>query len=254
MSRQRFHLLLIGAELLSGRRQDKHLAQVISTLEQHGHQLDSVQMVNDYQASIERALQHSLNLALPCLCFGGIGATPDDRTRQAAASAFGRPLTLHDGARQLIENQFGSEAYPNRILMAELPQACALIPNPYNQIPGFFLEQHYFLPGFPKMAWPMLEWLLDTQFGPGQQRYSQSLWLYEVRESQIVRLLQQHQSEHPELDQHCLPGHPPGSRIELGYSSEDEATLLEVMKSLEQALREQGFQPLPHQRPIQSNN
>jgi len=252
MPAQAFQLLLIGAELLNGRRSDKHLAHVIDTLQPLGHRVAFVQMVDDSEAAIVEALKHSQKIDLPCLCFGGIGATPDDRTRQAAALAFKQPLSRHAAAVACIEAQFGSAAYPNRVLMADLPEACALIPNPYNQIPGFHCQQHFFFPGFPAMAWPMLDGVLQDHFQAAAPRYSQSYWLYGVGESQIVQLLQQEQNKHVELDQHCLPGYPPASRIELGYSGADKAQVQEAMNSLKaglQALEMEVFEA-PQNAPV----
>ncbi len=64
--------------------------------------------------------------------FGGIGATPDDHTRQCAADAAGLALVRHPRGAAIIEKRFGREAYPQRIHMAHLPSGCALIPNPVN--------------------------------------------------------------------------------------------------------------------------
>ena len=96
--------------------------------------------------------------------FGGIGATPDDQTRAAAAIAFEQNFICHPEAKALLLEQFGDEVYPHRILMAELAEHAELIPNPINRVPGFKLENHHFVPGFPNMAWPMIEWVLDTHY------------------------------------------------------------------------------------------
>jgi molybdopterin-biosynthesis enzyme MoeA-like protein len=98
---------------------------------------------------------------------GGIGATPDDHTRQSAAAALDVPLELHPGARDLIAQhmaEINQPLTPQRLRMGELPQGAELIPNPYNRIPGFSLQQHHFVPGFPVMAWPMIEWVLETHY------------------------------------------------------------------------------------------
>ena len=83
-------------------------------------------------------------------CIGGIGATPDDCTRQAAAKAHQRKLAQHPEALQLIIDQFGVDAYPKRVLMSEIPVGANIIPNEINNIPGFSVGEHYFMPGFPK--------------------------------------------------------------------------------------------------------
>jgi molybdopterin-biosynthesis enzyme MoeA-like protein len=107
--------------------------------------------------------------------FGGIGATPDDYTRQAAADALEVPIVRHQAAVAEIEAQFGEGAYPKRVIMADFPQGAGLIPNPVNRVAGFSAglenkkqpsqkHNHYFVPGFPAMAHPMMAWVLDTHY------------------------------------------------------------------------------------------
>jgi molybdopterin-biosynthesis enzyme MoeA-like protein len=154
-------LFIIGDEILSGKRSDKHLAKVIGLLRARGMSLDWAQLVGDSEARIAEAIKASHARGDVVLSCGGIGATPDDRTRQAAARAFGVPLCRHAEAERLIVDEYGERARPNRVLMADFPQGAALIPNPVNRVSGFFLHRHFFVPGFPEMAWPMLEWVLD---------------------------------------------------------------------------------------------
>src|SRR5690606_19156644 len=51
-----------------------------------------------------------------------------------------------------------------RLRMGEFPEGADIVPNPYNRIPGFRIRSHWFMPGFPVMAWPMIEWILDTHY------------------------------------------------------------------------------------------
>lgn len=156
-------LFVLGDELLSGKRADKHLPRVIELLAARGMSLDWAQFLGDDEQQIAdaiRAVRLRGDVLLSC---GGIGATPDDRTRQAAARAFDLPLALHPEGVALIERQYGAQARPNRVLMAEFPEGAGLIPNPVNNVAGFFVGDCHFVPGFPEMAWPMIEWVLDTR-------------------------------------------------------------------------------------------
>lgn len=157
-------LILIGNELLNGSRQDKHMSKAIEMLHKRGMSLDWVQIIGDTHSQLVETFKRTFSSHDLVFSFGGIGATPDDITRLCAAEASEVPLTRHLDAKALIEKQFGEEAYPNRILMADLPEGSKLIPNPVNRIPGFKLEHHHFVPGFPDMAWPMIEWVLDTHY------------------------------------------------------------------------------------------
>ncbi len=174
-----FGLIIIGDEILSGKRDDKHLAQVIQLLSKRGLALSWAHYLGDDFDAIQAYLKRSFSGNDIVFCTGGIGATPDDHTRQAAAAAAEVPLTRHVEAARLIElraNEIAVEKglpHPvdmntlenqQRLCMALLPQGCELIPNPYNKIPGFSIGQHYFMPGFPVMAWPMVESILDTKY------------------------------------------------------------------------------------------
>lgn len=154
---------IIGDEILSGKRQDKHFAKLTELLAARGLRLSWVQYLGDDRARLTEAFRRSLasgDLVFSC---GGIGNTPDDHTRQAVAAALGVPLELHPEAEALIRGRFGAEATEKRLLLGTFPAGTGIIPNPVNQIPGFFVRDHYFVPGFPQMAWPMIEWALDTR-------------------------------------------------------------------------------------------
>ena len=167
-------LFIVGDEILSGKRQDSHLAKFIELLGQRGMQLAWAQYLGDDRELLTARLREAFasgDLVVSC---GGIGATPDDHTRQAAAAALGRPLALHPEARELIWQRIqqmaaeqGKTVTPDepdslrRFEMGVFPEGAGIIPNPYNKIPGFFVGHAHFVPGFPVMAHPMMAWVLD---------------------------------------------------------------------------------------------
>ncbi|MEE9356194.1 MAG: competence/damage-inducible protein A [Methylococcaceae bacterium] len=157
-------IILIGDELLNGSRQDKHMEKVIALLKARGMSLNWVRIIGDTEDEIAGTLEQTIPTGDVVFSFGGIGATPDDLTRASAARAFGVELVRHPEAQAIIEDQFGEKAYPNRILMSDLPATASLIPNPINRVPGFKVEHHHFVPGFPNMSWPMVEWVLDKHY------------------------------------------------------------------------------------------
>lgn len=157
-------LFVIGDEILSGKRQDRHLPRVIALLAERGMALDYARFVGDDEASIAEVIADARRRGDLVLSCGGIGATPDDCTRQAAARALQLPLVRHPEGVKLIEAEYGERAYPHRVLMAEFPAGAGLIPNPVNRVAGFQCGDQHFVPGFPDMAWPMIEWVLDTRY------------------------------------------------------------------------------------------
>ncbi len=212
-------LILIGDELLSGLRQDKHLPHVMNLLKARGLPLAWVRMIGDDWNLLLQTLQETFQSADIVFSFGGIGATPDDLTRQAAAAASGVRLLRHPQAVALIEGRFGADAYPNRIRMSELPDGASLIPNPINQIPGFKLQHHHFVPGFPNMAWPMVEWALDTHY---HQHFELSppvehRWLLQnVHESELIPMMEELLQTFPSVGLSSLPSTSERRQIDFG--------------------------------------
>ena len=100
-----FGLIIIGDEILSGKRQDKHMTQVIQLLQARGLSLAWCQLVGDDRQRITAALAQAFQSGDTVFSCGGIGATPDDHTRQCAGAALGRELELHPQARDLIESR-----------------------------------------------------------------------------------------------------------------------------------------------------
>ena len=204
--KSRFGLIVIGDEILSGRRQDKHFPKVVELLGARGLQLSWVEILSDDRASLTAAYQRSFASGDIVLSCGGIGATPDDHTRQAAAAALGVPLELNDFAREQITIRCAENAAKGqgsadmnapenqqRLQMGFFPQGCEAVPNPFNRIPGFFIHDHTFVPGFPVMAWPMLEAMLDTRYAHlhnKEDRTEHSFIVYGLPESRITPALE----------------------------------------------------------------
>ncbi|MGQ0701103.1 MAG: competence/damage-inducible protein A [Panacagrimonas sp.] len=216
-------LFVIGDEILSGKRQDRHLSKVIALLGARGMALDWARFVGDDIEDISNAIRQSLardDLVLSC---GGIGATPDDLTRQAAAKAFDLPLARHREAEALIESEYGDRAHPHRVLMADFPQGAGLIPNPVNRVAGFFVGHHHFVPGFPDMAWPMIEWVLDQRYPALHSKEPPVEFSLRVlgsaAESDLLELMEDVLARFPAIRLSSLPFRGDGERprhIELG--------------------------------------
>ncbi len=234
-------VLIIGDEILSGRRKDKHFAHAIDVLGRRGLALAWARYVGDDAALLFRSFRDIRATGELCFAFGGIGATPDDRTRQAVAEALGVPLVRHPEAVAVIESRFGDGAYPNRIRMAELPEGASIIPNPVSRIPGFSVGGIHCLPGFPEMAWPMMEWVLDRNY-PNLSCAKPTQYLLTIRgtpESELVQLLERVQSAHPNIRLSSLPSYLPGGsfEIELAVLGEAEGAW-QAFEALKAALAE----------------
>jgi molybdopterin-biosynthesis enzyme MoeA-like protein len=208
LENQRIGLILIGDELLNGSRQDKHMSTVITMLRKRGMSLNWVRIIGDAREEIVSTLKQTRKSNDLVFSFGGIGATPDDQTRAAAAEAFEKELVRHPQAQKLIEEQYGESAYPNRILMSELPENAILIPNPVNKIPGFKIEHHHFVPGFPDMAWPMVEWVLDLYYSHLFNETPNVEWrwdIFDVPESSLLNMMNELLATFPKVRLSSLP-------------------------------------------------
>lgn len=220
----RIGLFVIGDEILSGKRQDRHFAKVVELLRARGMELGWAQFLGDDETAIAEAIRAVRARGDVLLSCGGIGATPDDCTRQAAARAFDVPLERHAGAAALLVQQYGAAATPNRLLMTDFPRGAGLIPNPVNRVPGFFVGDCHFVPGFPEMAWPMLEWVLDERLA--QLHRAEPDVEYRLRavgtsgEGDLLDLMNETLARHPGIRLSSLPSRGGAGRprhIEFGF-------------------------------------
>jgi molybdopterin-biosynthesis enzyme MoeA-like protein len=241
-----FGAYVIGDEILVGKRQDKHLSFLIEALARRGLRLSWALYLGDDPARLTEALRRSFAGRDVVFSFGGIGATPDDHTRQCAAAALGVELWLHPEAEKELRARFGGEVTPQRLQMVEFPAGSGVIPNPVNRIPGFSLREHHFVPGFPQMAWPMVEWVLDTRYADrfnAQKWAEQSILVFEAGESQLIPAMRAVEAGYPGIKVFSLPSMAQdGSRIhlELGVRGEP-AQVGAAMERLRHLVREAGF-------------
>ncbi|RFO96885.1 competence/damage-inducible protein A [Rhodoferax lacus] len=234
-----FGIIIIGDEILSGRREDKHLAKTIELFGARGLQLAYADYVGDSPERITATLRRAFASGDVVFSFGGIGATPDDHTRQCAADALQQPLVLHPQAKDLIRERMqdiarekGQPYEPerddnmHRLNMGVFPERSRIIPNPYNKIPGFTCDGAgegavHFVPGFPVMAWPMVEWVLETFYAA---HFRQDAWqensiiVFGAMEAALTPLMERLERTHA-VKVFSLPSvdHPQyGRHIDLG--------------------------------------
>jgi molybdopterin-biosynthesis enzyme MoeA-like protein len=243
----RFGLIIIGDEILSGKRADKHMPKVIELLAQRGLSLSWVRYEGDDRPRITQTLRDAFASNDVVFSCGGIGATPDDHTRQCAAAALGLELQLHPEARTLILQRMeevaaeqGQSFEPDRpdnvhrLNMGVFPAGSRIIPNPYNKIPGFSCNGQgggavHFVPGFPVMAWPMIKWVLEHHYGDyfsREARVERSVIVLGAMEATLTPLMERLEADHPGIKVFSLPSvdHPEyGRHIELGVKGEPAA-------------------------------
>ena len=237
-------LIIIGDEILSGKRQDKHLPKVISLLAERGLALAWARYVGDHRDHITAALKDAFASGDIVFSCGGIGATPDDHTRQCAAAALGRPLELQPEAAALIRERMQEVAVEqglafapdrpdnlHRLNMGMFPQGASIIANPFNKIPGFSVGDVHFVPGFPVMAHPMIAALLDQHYHAlhgSQVQAERSVIVMGGMEATLTPLMEAIEARFEGIKVFSLPSvdHPQwGRHIELGVKGLPDATL-----------------------------
>ena len=231
-------LIIVGDEILSGKRQDKHLAKVIEILAARGLMLSWARYVGDDRPRITEAITHAMSSGDLVFSCGGIGATPDDHTRQCAAAAAGLALELHPQARLLIMERMRDTAAEqgqvfdpdradnvHRLNMGVFPAGADIVRNPYNKIPGFSLGHVHFVPGFPVMAWPMIESVLDQRYAHllgGTGQVERSVIVFGAMEASLTPLMEDIETRFAGVKVFSLPSvdHPEhGRHIELGVKA-----------------------------------
>ncbi len=244
-----FGAIIIGDEILSGKRQDKHFAKIAELLGARGLRLSWVEYLGDDRERLAATFRRTMAAGDVVFSCGGIGNTPDDHTRQAVAAALGVDLELHpEGFEELKVRFAGEEITDKRKLLVTFPQGVQIVPNPFNRIPGFMANEHYFVPGFPQMAHPMIEWALDTfyrdLFKPVDGLIEKAFLLTgpTAYESALLDLMEHIVAEYPSLRLFSLPSLIGKERRHLELGVEGAPTLVDkAMEEIRLEVEKRGI-------------
>ena len=243
----RIGLIVVGDEILSGRRRDKHLAGVTGILRARGLLLDWVRMLGDDTPLLVQTYRDTFASGDLVFSAGGIGATPDDLTREAVAAALDTEVELHPEGLALVEalaRRRGLVLQNHHQRLVAFPKGATLIPNPVNTLPGFSVGHHHFVPGFPQMAWPMIEWVLDQRYPEltDHQYLEQAVTVTGQYEGVLTPLLQEAMAKYPDVKVFCLPsmeGDLPSNEVGIKGNASDVKL---AMADLKRQLTDCGYQ------------
>jgi molybdenum cofactor synthesis domain-containing protein len=239
-------LVVIGDEILSGRTQDKNVAQLATWLNDQGIRLAEVRIVPDDGEAIGRAVNALRGEHDYLFTTGGIGPTHDDITIDAIAAAFGVPVVVHPEARRILEDYYRGRPgglTEARLRMARVPEGAELLANPNSGAPGVKLGNVYILAGVPHIAASMIEALTGRLEG-GRPMVSVTVGA-RAAESDVADLLRETEATHPGVAIGSYPFVKDG-----GYGanfvvrSEDGQLARRTADKLADGLREAGFEPV----------
>ena len=239
-------LVVIGDEILSGRTQDKNVAQVATWLNAQGIRLVEVRIVPDDQERIVDAVNALRGAHDYLFTTGGIGPTHDDITVDSIAAALGVPVIVHPEARRILEDYYKGrgELTEARLRMARVPQGAELIPNPHSGAPGVKIGNIYLLAGVPHIAARMLE-ALDGTLEGGRPMVSVTLGAY-AAESEVADVLRKAEAAHAGVAVGSYPFFRDGRYgANFVMRSEDGERAAACADDLARQLAEAGFETVP---------
>ena len=239
-------LLVIGDEILSGRTQDKNVAQVAEWMNRQGIRLEEVRIVPDNEDRIAGAVNELRQAYDYLFTTGGIGPTHDDITVDSIAAALGVPVVIHPKAREILEQYYSSRGGVTdaRMRMARVPEGAELIPNPTSGAPGVRLDNVYILAGVPSIAAAMLA-ALDGKLQGGRPMISATIGAY-AAESEVADLLREAEAAHNGVAIGSYPFFKDGRYgANFVLRSEYAELVEETAADLERRLAEAGIEPFP---------
>jgi molybdenum cofactor synthesis domain-containing protein len=239
-------LVVIGDEILSGRTQDKNVAQLASWLNMQGIRLAEVRIVPDVSERIGEAVNALRATNDYLFTTGGIGPTHDDITVDAIATAFGVPVVVHPQARAILEDYYRGRpggVTEARLRMARVPEGAELIANPSSGAPGVKMDNVYILAGVPHIAGSMLE-ALTGQLEGGRPVVSVTIGA-RAPESDVADLLRETEAAHPGVAIGSYPFFKDGKYgANFVIRSEDGEQVAACTQVLAEGLRAMGFEPV----------
>jgi molybdenum cofactor synthesis domain-containing protein len=236
--------VVIGDEILSGRTEDRNVAQLAVWLNRQGIRLSEVRIVPDRSQAIVAAV----NALRPdhdyVFTTGGIGPTHDDITVDSIAAAFGVPVIVHPEARQILEDYYRDRPLgltEARLRMARVPSGAELIPNPTSGAPGVKIGNVFILAGVPNIAKAMLE-ALDGKLEGGRPIVSITVRAH-TAESDVAELLKAVEDEHPGASIGSYPFYGGGNYgADFVVRSDDKAVAESCATALRQKLEQAGIE------------
>ena len=239
-------LIVIGDEILSGRTQDKNIAQVASWLQVQGIRLSEVRVVQDVTSQIVEAVNALRERYDYLFTTGGIGPTHDDITVDAVAEALGVPVVVHPEARRILEEYYATRGGLNegRLRMARVPDGAELIENRMSGAPGIKIGNIHLMAGVPGITAQMLDALTGTLEG-GAPLLAETIGCW-CQESEVATMLAEVERAHAKCQIGSYPFFREGKvGVNFVIRSTDAEELASCVDTLCDALGTAGYDFTP---------
>lgn len=226
-------LVVIGDEILSGRTQDKNIAQIASWLNIQGIRLREVRVVADDKDAIIEAVNILRARNDYLFTTGGIGPTHDDITADSMAKAFGVTIDHDPRAVAILTDHYATgQLNEARMRMARIPAGADLIPNKVSKAPGFTIGNVHVMAGVPSIMQAMFD-EVAAKIPTGTKMLSRTVPVG-MGEGRIAKRLGEIQLDYPDVSIGSYPKMLDGSfATDIVLRSRDESRLDEAARAVE---------------------
>jgi len=189
-------IIIIGNELISGRKRDLNAWHASGCLLSHGLEVSEITTVGDNYDTLSSVLRAAVERSHFIIVTGGLGPTEDDLTTEIVSKALGRPLfldqTVLDHIKENAEKS-GLNWSPSLEKLARLPRGAKIL-DPKGEMCGFSLSEGdsllYFLPGVPEQMRELMRGFVVPdilrRYRPANIPRHRTLKVYGLSESHIA--------------------------------------------------------------------
>lgn len=144
----RVAVVIIGAEVLSGKVEDQNGPFLVTQLRSLGSKLIELRVIDDEIEVISKSVKELSQHADYVITTGGIGPTHDDLTIAGVAHAYGVPVIRDGSLESSLREYYGERINEAHLRMADIPSGALIHPG---SVPTIQMKNTFVLPGVPTL-------------------------------------------------------------------------------------------------------